>query len=693
MKASSANLLRVIQGPKQFIIPIYQRTYSWQVSQCSSLFNDILRISRDQQSPWHFVGSIVYFQESIHVTTDVPQLLVIDGQQRITTISLLIAALAEFIRDNTVEGIDTSFTRIQNYYLLNADETGERKYKLILNRRDKETFINVINGVPPDENSSLRIVENFKFFKDQITMGNVVEVYNGILKLFIVEVALENGVDNPQLIFESLNSTGLDLSQADLIRNYILMTQEIKLQTELYEKHWYPMEQSFGNDYAVSFDSFMRDYLSVKMGKIPKIGTVYQEFKNYIQWPLATKAITITEVVTDIHKYSSYYVRMVLLKEPDTDLLSAFKNISRLKVDVSYPFLLAVYDDYSANLLSKEDFLKIIRYIENYVFRRAICYIPTSSLNKTFATLYKSVKKDAYLESVAAAFMLMDTYKRFPSDTEFMIDISTKDVYNFRNRNYLLSSLENFNRLELVNVEECTIEHILPQNPNLSTEWKEMLGSEWKKVQDQYLHTLGNLTLTMYNSSLSDNPFTKKKSLDGWFDHSPLRLNEFLRTIDVWNEVTIKERAQQLAEKANLIWSSPDISAETLNKYKTVSKDATEYTIDEYEHLTGGLLELYWAFRKRVLNIDASVKEEFKKLYIAFKAPTNFVDVEVQKTQLRLTLNMEFSEVIDPKGLCKDVSNRGKWGNGDVEVRLSRIEELDDVMELVEQAFDKQNEI
>jgi uncharacterized protein with ParB-like and HNH nuclease domain/predicted transport protein len=691
MQASSANLLRVIQGPKQFIIPIYQRTYSWQISQCNSLFNDILRISRDKLSPWHFVGSIVYFQESIHVTTDVPQLLVIDGQQRITTISLLIAALAEYIRDNAVEGIDTSFTRIQNYYLLNADETGERRYKLILNRRDKETFINVINGVPPDENSSLRIVENFKFFKDQINWENVVEVYNGILKLFIVEVALEKGVDNPQLIFESLNSTGLDLSQADLIRNYILMTQEIKLQTELYEKHWYPMEQSFGNDYAVSFDFFMRDYLSVKMGKIPKIGTVYQEFKNYIQGPLAPK--TITEVVTDIHKFSSYYVRMVLLKEPDLDILSAFKNITRLKVDVSYPFLLAVYDDYALNILSKEDFIKIIRYIENYVFRRAICYIPTSSLNKTFATLYKSVKKDAYLESVSAAFMLMDTYKRFPSDTEFMVDISTKDVYNFRNRNYLLSSLENFNRLELVNVEECTIEHILPQNPNLSTEWKEMLGADWKKVQDQYLHTLGNLTLTMYNSSLSDNSFTKKKGLDGWFDHSPLRLNEFLRTTDIWNEESIKERARQLSEKANVIWSTPDISPETLNKYRTVNRDTAEYTIEEYEHLTGDMLDLYGALKKRVLNIDASVREEFKKYYIAFKSITNFVDVEVQKSQLKLTLNMSYSEVIDPKGLCKDVSSKGTWGNGDVEVRISRIEELDDVMELIQQAFDIQSEM
>ena len=181
--------------------------------------------------------------------------------------------------------------------------------------------------------------------------------------------------------------------------------------------------------------------------------------------------------------------------------------------------------------------------------------------------------------------------------------------------------------------------------------------------------------------------------MDWGFDHSPLRLNEFLRSIDVWNEESIKDRAQQLSEKANLIWSSPDISPETLNKYRTVNKDTAEYTIEEYEHLSGDLLDLYGALKKRVLNIDASVKEEYKKLYIAFKAPSNFVDIEVQKTQLRLTLNMDFSEVIDPKGLCKDVSNRGKWGNWDVEVRLSRIEELDDVMELIQQAFDKQSEI
>lgn len=237
MKATSANFLTVIKGPKQFVIPIYQRTYSWQIAQCNKFFNDILRISRDPNTPGHFIGSVVYFQESIHTVSDVPKLLVIDGQQRLTTISLLIAALAEFVKEHQVD-IDTNFTKLQNYYLLNAEEEGELRYKLLLTRRDKETLINIIKGVPLGNDSSVRVADNFRFFKEKINKENAVDIYNGILRLFIVDVALEKDKDNPQLIFESLNSTGLDLSQADLIRNYILMGQEIKLQTELYEKYW-----------------------------------------------------------------------------------------------------------------------------------------------------------------------------------------------------------------------------------------------------------------------------------------------------------------------------------------------------------------------------------------------------------------------------------------------------------------------
>jgi uncharacterized protein with ParB-like and HNH nuclease domain/predicted transport protein len=691
MKATSANFLTVIKGPKQFVIPIYQRTYSWQIAQCNKLLNDIVRISKDPTVPGHFVGSVVYFQESIHTVSDVPKLLVIDGQQRLTTISILIAALAEFIGDksNLVE-IDTNSTKLQNYYLLNAEEDGELRYKLLLTRRDKDTLINIIKGIETGEDASLRVIENFKFFKEKITTENAADIYNGLMRLFIVDVALEKDKDNPQLIFESLNSTGLDLSQADLIRNYILMGQEIGLQTELYEKYWFPMELSYGNDYSSTFDSFMRDYLSVKTGTIPKIDRVYDEFKNYIQ--SSKSPSTIIEVVQDIYRFSGFYVNMVLHKEPNNDILRGFKNISRLKVDVCYPFLLPVYNDYFNSIITHSEFVEILSLVENYVFRRAICGIPTNSLNKTFATLYKNVKTENYLQSITAAFVLLDSYKKFPTNVEFEKDLCSKDVYNFRNRNYLLSKLENFNRKEHVNVDDYTIEHILPQNPTLSIEWQRMLGDEWKRIQDQYLHTLGNLTLTGYNSELSDRPYQEKKKMEGGFDDSPIRLNEFLRRTFNWTEETINERAKELALKAIQIWKFPQISEGDLEKYKPEEKEVATYSIDDYEYLNGPNLELYQILKKRILNIDSSVKEEVKKYYIAFKSSTNFADIVPQKSRLRISLNIDFSEIIDPKGLCKDVSGLGRWGNGDVEVAISDVSQLDDIMELIQQSFDKQIE-
>ena len=689
MKASSANFLTVIKGPKQFVIPIYQRTYSWQIAQCNKLFNDILRISIDGSSPGHFIGSVVYFQESIHTVSDVPKLLVIDGQQRLTTISIMIAALAEFVRDNQVD-IDTNFTKLQNYYLLNAEEEGELRYKLLLTRRDKDSLINIIKGVPLGNDASLRIADNFKFFKEKINAENAEDIYNGIMRLFIVDVALEKDKDNPQLIFESLNSTGLDLSQADLIRNYILMGQEIKLQTELYEKYWYPMEQSYGNEYTASFDWFMRDYLSVKTGTIPRIDRVYDSFKTYASSSKAPD--TITEVVQDIYKFSGYYVNMVLHKEPDAELQKGFKNISKLKVDVCYPFLLPVYNDYETGTITNDEFKQIISLVENYVFRRAICGIPTNSMNKTFATIYKAIIKIDYLEGVKAAFQILDSYKRFPTDSEFEKEIVVKEVYNFRNRNYMLSKLENYKRKEFVNVDDYTIEHIIPQNPELSYEWQQMLGEDWKEVQSKYLHSLGNLTLTGYNSELSDKPFSQKKTMEGGFNDSPIRLNDSLRKVDSWNAENIEARAKELAEKARQIWFAPNLSQEVLDKYTTEEKTTTVYTIEQYEHLKGDMRDLYHALKKRILNIDSSVKEEYKKLYIAFKSSTNFVDIVPQKVRLRLSLNIDYPDMIDPKGLCKDVSGLGRWGNGDVEVGISNMNELDDVMELIQQAFDKQFE-
>jgi uncharacterized protein with ParB-like and HNH nuclease domain/predicted transport protein len=692
MKASAANFLSLIKGPRQFVIPIYQRTYSWQIAQCNKLLFDILRISNDDSVPGHFIGSVVYFQESIHTLSDVPQLLVIDGQQRLTTITLLIAAIADFIKDKQIE-IDTTFTKLQNYYLFNSEEDGDLRYKLLLTRSDKDTLINVLKGVTPHGVFSQRIWENYNFFKSKINGENVLSIYNGIQRLFIVDVALEREKDNPQLIFESLNSTGLDLSQADLIRNYVLMGQPLPIQTDLYEKYWYPMEQRYGNDYASNFNWFMRDFLSVKTFQIPRIDRVYEGFKNYVQGT-GKEIKPITDVVKEIFKYSNFYVSMVLLKEPDLELLQAFKNISKLRVDVSRPFLLSVYNDYSEGLLTKVEFIQIINYVENYVFRRAICGIPTNSLNKTFATLYRTFQKTNYIEGLEATFQLMDSYKRFPSDNEFEKSLITKDVYNFRSRNYLLNKLENYKRKEPVIIDEYTIEHILPQNPNLPAKWKAMLGENWKEIQETYLHTLGNLTLTGYNSELSDRSFEDKKIIEGGFNDSPIRLNEYMRKVNEWDEKHIQYRGQQLAVKASLIWKAPGLSEETLSKYKiTEEKDSNVYTLESYEHLKGDMLELYYVLSKRILNIDSSVREEFKKLYIAFKSSTNFVDIVPQKARLRLSLNIEYDQIIDPLGLCKDVTDLGRWGNGDVEVGISDISEINNVMDLIQQAFDAQLEL
>ena len=687
MKASSANLLTVIKGPKQFVIPIYQRTYSWQLAQCDQLLKDIIRISKNDNLQGHFLGSIVYFQEDIHTISDVPKLLVIDGQQRLTTVSLLILALAHFLKNNPVE-LDTNANKLFNYYLLNSDEDNDLRYKLMLTRGDKQSYINLLNEIPQEDTMN-RVTENYKFFASRINEENVKVIYNGVLRLFIVDVALEKDKDNPQLIFESMNSTGLDLSQADLIRNYVLMGQEIDLQTKLYENYWFPMEQTFGNEYSTRFDGFMRDYLSVKTGKIPRIGEVYEEFKLYINSDRSSESIE--ENVKDTFNFANHYSKIVLRKEKDKDLQEMFSNILKLKVDVAYPFILPVYNDYVHGLVSKDDFISILKLVESYVFRRAICGIPTNSLNKTFGNLYKSVNTENYLESVQASFQLLDSYKRFPDDTEFEKEIISKDVYNFRSRNYLLSKLENFKRKEFVNVDEYTIEHILPQNQNLSEEWQNMLGEEWQDIQKKYLHTLGNLTLTGYNSEMSDHPFARKKSIEGGFDDSPLRLNTYLRTASQWTPLEIGERAGELSQKATFIWDSPKLSSEILERYlQKDEKEIVSYNLNHFGYLEGEILELYESLKKRILNIDSSVKEEIKKLYIAFKSSTNFVDIEPQKSKLRLMLNMKFDEINDPLNLAKDVTGLGRWGNGDVEVGISNINEIDDVMDLIQQAFDVQ---
>lgn len=675
MKATEANLLQFLKKSPQFVIPIYQRTYSWTEKECQQLWNDIMRAGGNDEISAHFVGSVVYIEKGLYQVSSQSPLLVIDGQQRLTTVTLLLEALARHLGDTEpVDGY--SARKIRSYYLLNRLEDGDRGFKLLLTQTDKESLIAVVQQKSLPSDASVRIEQNFEFFDDQISkLGSDLTVLcKGLNKLVVVDVALNKEQDNPQLIFESMNSTGKELSQADLVRNFILMGLELKHQTQLYEDHWRPMELEFGQEaYGSHFDGFMRHFLTLKTGEIPKIKAVYDAFKAYASQPAISDA-GVDQLVQDIQTFAGYYCAMALGKEPDRDLSAAFQDLRELKVDVAYPLLLELYQDYADDLLTKDDLLSAVRLIEAYVFRRAICAIPTNSMNKTFSTFRRSLKKDRYLESMKAAFLLLPSYRRFPNDEEFMREFQIRDLYNFRSRSYWLRRIENDGRKERVPVDEYTIEHIMPQNEELSAEWRAALGDEWKRVHETQLHTLGNLTLTGYNSEYSDRPFTEKRDMQGGFKESPLRLNDGLAEVENWNEVTISQRAHRLAGAGTHIWKAPRLQPDVLGAYRSKpEKTKTEYSIDDHSQLAKGTptRALFDEFRQNVLALDPCVSEEFLKLYVAYKAETNFVDVVPQATRMRLSLNLQFHELIDPRGLARDVTNVGQWGNGDVEIALS----------------------
>ena len=697
MKATEAKFLDFIKKSPQFVIPIYQRTYSWTERECRQLWDDIVRTGSNDEISAHFVGSIVYIEKGLYQVTSQSPLLVIDGQQRLTTMALLIAALVnalETLPEEQKEPVDGfSPRKLRNYYLINPEEEGERHYKLILSQTDKDSLIAAVAGHEQPKEYSRRINENYQLFQSWITdfKGDLVPICKGIAKLVVVDIALSRDQDNPQLIFESMNSTGRELTQADLIRNFILMGLEPALQTNLYEHYWRPMELEFGQEaYGTHFDGFMRHHLTVKTGEIPRQGEVYEAFKAYSRLPEIAGA-GVVALVTDIRDFARYFCAMALGNETDLDLNLAFKDLRELKVDVAYPFLLELYDDFTQNRLSKDDFLSAILLVEGYVFRRVICNIPTNSLNKTFATFTKALKKDRYLESIKAHFLLLPSYRRYPNDEEFKREIKVRDLYNFRSRSYWLRRLENHGRKERVEVDQYTIEHILPQNENLSSKWKEELGPEWERIRASWLHTLGNLTLTGYNSEYSDRIFVEKRDMEGGFKESPLRVNQGLGQLDHWNEETIKGRAQRLSVSAAQVWPAPALSAEVLDVFRPKKVITQVHSIEDHQSLQGGIAkELFEAFRRQVLDLDPVVHEEVLKLYIAYKAETNFVDVIPQVKRLLLSLKIPITEISDPRGLCKDVTDLGRWGNGDIEVGFSSLEELPYIIGLVRQAFERQ---
>ena len=556
MDAGKVNLLYFLSQNQQLSIPIYQRKYSWTNKECGQLLDDILRVGQSNE-PNHFIGSIVYLNQEGHIASPINKLMIIDGQQRITTLTLLIAAIAEYLDINPDEKI-MSPQNLINYYLLNDLEMGETRYKLILTQDDRNTLIKIIDylkiddKIPFDEDDSVRIRENFEFFRKRVTSDNIGILFNGLNKLVIIFVALEHNIDNPQLIFESLNSTGLELSQADLIRNFILMGLLPDEQKELYNEYWHKIEILFEKNEG-NFDKFIRDYLTVKTDKVPVFRNIYPDFKKF------SREMEVNDLVKDIYKYAFYFKAIAFGGEENPKLKDSLDSLRSMGYDVTDPFMLHLYRDYKEEKLSTEDFCQIITYTESYLLRRLICSIPTPSLNKTFAGMYNQLDISNYLSSYKEVLRSKDNYQRMPDNREFAANFRLRDIYNLRskNRDYIFDKFENWGSKEKTNIQSYTIEHILPQNPDLSQEWRDALGENWKEIQKTYLHTIGNLTLTGYNSTLSDRFFTEKRDIEGGFKQSAIRLNVKLQDLETWNEHEIKKRTERLIDKAKKIWPYP----------------------------------------------------------------------------------------------------------------------------------------
>ncbi|WRA98798.1 DUF262 and DUF1524 domain-containing protein [Helicobacter pylori] len=692
MKAGDATLLGFFEENQnnQFVIPIYQRLYSWKKEQCEQLWDDIIKTGGNDQIKGHFIGSILYVRDD---DTHSSPLLIIDGQQRLTTITLLFIALRDHLNDEDEFLEKFSREKIESY-LINSDKDGDKKFRLILSESDKDTLLSLIdeNKRKPSE-LSLKIMENFKLFEEWIRKNTdkLETIFKGLEKLMIVWIALKKEKDDPQLIFESMNSKGIELTQTDLIRNYIVMETEVEKQEDFYNGYWRAMEEHFKQNETL-FNRFVRHYLTIKMGEIPNINKVYEAFKDYRQ----KEGIGIEDLLKDLKKYCGYFCQIAFKKEDNKDLNKALGFLVDLEMDVIYPLLLELYSDYSDGVLSEQDFTPIIDLIESYICRRAVCGLGTNSLNKVFPFVTKKINKDQYLESIKAHFLSLEkTTGKFPKDSEFKDSLITKELYDPKKTKKIksfLERLEKFDTKEPVDTQKCNIEHIMPQT--LTPEWQRDLGENFKAIHEKYLHTIGNLTLTGYNAEYSNKSFQEKRDMEKGFKQSSLKLNQNLKDLESFGEKEIEKRANDLVDWALKIWTYPKLEAEILEKYKPKKdkKEKKAYDLSSY-NFGPDSRELFDTLRKEIKALDERVTENFMKHYITYKHGTIFVSIVPLKYELNLILNMDFSELQDEikeKLKIRNVSKTGHLGVGDVEVKLETKENIPYCLGLIKQALEKQ---
>lgn len=690
MDIDKGSIYDLLNGQCQYIIPVYQRKYSWLPdAQCARLWNDIVKMEKGHKKH-HFVGSIVSIAEQ-KALMGVQKQLIIDGQQRMTTLSILMIALRDYLKETVPE--EEFEDNITDMVLKNPKRKGEDAYKMLLTDIDKEVMIKLVDGLKISENEESQIYTNYLYFKQKVSEGVLTpeQIYESISKLDIVGIILdkEQG-DEPQLIFESLNSTGMDLSKSDLIRNFILMGLDNEEQKIIYNNYWKPFENYFINpDVPERMDRFFRDYLVMKKGAYVNFAYIYDVFKDYAGNSEFSK---IEDLAEDVMIYGDLYTNITSdkkkLPESQKPLEPIFEEIRSLRMEVAYPFLIKVYMDYYKEEITLDVFVEILKLTIAYVVRRAICDIPTNSMQKTFATMKNNIKKDDYLNSIKATFYFLDSYKVFPNNDMFKSALYSRNMYSLRISKYVFVKLENEGNKEPISYSGYTIEHILPQNKDMRDEWKQALGENYAEIQAKYIHSLGNLTLTRYNSEMGDKPFAEK--LEVYKESAMHTLNKFVVQQSTWNEQTILARTEILSNCACEAWKAPELDEETIERYAPQDDQVKQsYDIEHYG-MDLFTMMLYMKLHETIMEVEPKAKEEFKKLYIAHKLKTNFVDVVPQKAGLRISVNLDFDEVYDPEGICRDVTDLGRWGNGDVEIRFESLEKLDAVMEIIKQAIEKQ---
>lgn len=699
MRANETRLNKLLAEPdKQFSVPIYQRRYSWTEKQCTTLWNDIIKLSDKEGNVGHFIGSIVCYQQNDEdLPGEIKVKIVIDGQQRLTTLSLIMLAMIRSYERLGEEGVKIAKS-IKRQYILNEEYTGEDRYKLIPTYEDKETYFAIVNELERElKNPSTQMLDNFNLFCEYLSDDEKMlkKIYSGINKLDLVYIGLTKNQDNPQLIFESMNSTGLSLSQGDLLRNYLLLDMPTKEQEDLYNSYWRPIEQDFGNNYADKFDYFLRDYLTMLEKKVVKMGTEYEEYKEYF----SDKNWTKEEMLKDLRKYSKYYTRIYNCVDEDEDLNKLWKELKIQQVDVANPFLIQVYNDYESGLynLSKEDFIEIIKTINSYVYRRYICGIPANSLSKTFAVLYNSVDKNNYKTSIIATLLLLESYKEFPNDEEFKQAFAEKNIYTTRLKNYTLEKLENDNHLNGITIDgkDISIEHILPETDNLKPWWREVLGENWKELQKENMHRIGNLTITkaVYNSQMRDLPFEEKLKIPGGIKDSHYRLSNDIVDKEKWDIEEIDKRSERLAEQAIHIWKYPHLTDEELKPYRNIYRleKVTYENIDHLPTMTEKMSNIFNNFDKDIMNLDEKVTKSITKHYIAYKYDyVNFVEIIIYKYSITIILDIPLELIQDEKQLTENISDKGSWGTGNARIKVYNDDNYDYILRLIQQSLDNE---